>query len=52
VVVDPSLIVELGPDGLGEADVEGMVPMQVSDLPAAELERPLAPIALAGLDAG
>src|SRR5829696_2955427 len=52
VVVDAARVVELVPDGLGEARVEDAVAVQVAELLAAEAEAVLAAAALAGLDPG
>src|SRR4051812_13124463 len=52
VVGDAAGVVELLPDGLGEAEVRGVVAVQVADLLAADGEAVLAAAAEAGLDAG
>src|SRR5919198_5772306 len=42
VIVDPALLLELRPDRFRKARMECMVAVQVTDLPAADLERELA----------
>jgi hypothetical protein len=42
VVVDAPLLEQLGPDGLGEPEVEGVVTVQVAELALAEGEGELA----------
>ena len=47
-----SLLPESSADLLAEAEVGGMVPVQVADLMAVDPEAPLAPLAVTGLDPG
>src|SRR3954447_16810359 len=52
VVDDAAGREQLVEDVLGEAEVRGVIAVQVADLPAPDAKRPLAPPAEAGLDAG
>ena len=52
MVVDPPGVVELVPDGLGEADVQHAVAVQVADLAAPDPEAELPALARARLTPG
>jgi hypothetical protein len=52
VVDEPSLLLELRADLLGEAEVGGVITVQVTDLAASDRERELAAPSRSGLDAG
>src|SRR5512132_1521409 len=52
VVDDTALLAQGGPDLLAEAEVGGMVTVQMADLMAVDPEAPLAPLAVTGLDPG
>jgi hypothetical protein len=49
---DPAVLPQLGPDLLREAEVGGVVAVQVTDLPATELEGELAAVAQAASTPG
>jgi hypothetical protein len=51
VVVDAPLLEQIGPDLFRKAEVGGVVAVEVTDLPAAELEGELAPVARPRRDA-